>query len=387
MDESRLLCLPSVDDHRVASHVDAPSGGGGGTAVNDDRKPMVLRAERQVLRLLGALPERVQRRLAGAPVRIDGQQLRPEVQVALRLMKVAAGKTFEQLPLAEGRAQISAEAWVFGDEPPVDSVAEITIPGADGTMIPGRVYRPSGLPDNAAILVYFHGGGWVLGGLDAADSACRVLANHAGIAVLSVDYRLAPEHPFPAAIDDALAAFRHVVADAADLRIDPSRIAVGGESAGGNIAAVLARIATVDPNVGSPPAFQLLFMPVTDLSKKHRSYELFADGFFLTDAQMDWYKARYLGDPAQAADPRVSPLLAEDLSGLPPAYIVTAGFDPLRDEGEAYARRLADAHVPTAHRRLDGCIHGIVNATGASAAARDALVEAAGALRVGLAPR
>lgn len=355
--------------------------------MSDDPKPMMLRVERQVLRLLGALPEWVQRRLAGPPVRIDGQQLRPEVQVALRLMKVAAGTTFEELPLAEGRAQISAEAWVFGDEPPVDEVTDISIPGVDATKIPGRLYRPAGLADGAAMLVYFHGGGWVLGGLDAADSVCRVLADHAGIVVLSVDYRLAPEHPFPAAINDALAAFRHAIADAANLGIDPARIAVGGESAGGNIAAVLARLATDDATVGSPPAFQLLFMPVTDLSKKHRSYELFADGFFLTEAQMDWYKAHYLEDPAQAADPRVSPLLAEDLSGLPPAYVVTAGFDPLRDEGEAYVRRLVDAHVPTAHRRLEGCIHGIVNATGVSAAARDALVQAAGALRVGLAPR
>ncbi|ABL81167.1 MULTISPECIES: alpha/beta hydrolase [unclassified Nocardioides] len=346
--------------------------------------PLQERIARRVMRTVGALPAPVQRAFAGRPIRIDGQQLHPEVQLALRLLHLAGGPTFETLPLAEGRAQISSEAWVFGDELPVETVRDLTLDGRNGP-IPARLYLPSGRSDPAALLVYFHGGGWVLGGLDASDSACRFLADHAGIAVLSVDYRLAPEHRFPAAVEDAVDAFHAAVAAATTWGVDPAAIGVGGESAGGNLAAVVAQLTHAAS--GPEPACQLLFFPVTDLSTKHPSYALFSEGYFLTEAQMEWYRGHYLEDPAQALDPRVSPLLAEDLSGLCPAYVAVAGFDPLRDEGAAYAHRLQEAGVRVSLQRHSGLIHGIVNATGVGRSGREVLLQAAGALRIELGAR
>ena len=345
------------------------------------------RLARAVLRTVAALPRPVQRLLGGSPLRIDGTELDTEVQLGLRLMTLAAGTTFEKLPLPEGRAQIDREAWIVGAASEVGEVRELTVAGADGP-IPARLYRPHHDPSlRPPLLVYFHGGGFVLGGLGAADSVCRFLAAKAGVAVLSVDYRLAPEHPFPAGVNDAIAAFDHAIAHADDLGIDPAAVGVGGESAGGNLAAVVSLATTIEARTRPDrrtPDFQLLFMPVTDLSSKHRSYELFGDGLFLTEAQMDWYRDHYLTDPAQAVDPLVSPLLAEDLSGLPPAYVATAGFDVLRDEGEAYARRMREAGVPVGIRRHPGIVHGLVNATGVGQAATAALAEAAGALQIGL---
>ena len=330
------------------------------------------RIARGVMRTVGALPPPVLRLLAGRPTRIDGQVLHPEVQVALRLLHLAGGPTFETLPVSEGRAQISSEAWVFGDELPVESVRDLELEGRGGP-IPARLYRPAGLADPSALLVYFHGGGWVLGGLDASDSACRFLAQHAELAVLSVDYRLAPEHPFPAGVEDAVDAFLAAVAAAGSWGVDPAAIGVGGESAGGNLAAAGAPLTHADD--GPEPAFQ------------HPSYTLVSEGYFLTEAQMDWYQSHYLPDPALATDPRVSPLLAEDLSGLCPAYVAVAGFDPLRDEGEAYARRLREAGVRVSLQRHRGLIHGIVNATGVGRSGREVLLQAAGALRIGLGSR
>lgn len=348
------------------------------------KRPAQERFARGLLHALAALPPGAQRLLGGRPIRIDGQVLDTEVQMALRLLNLAAGKTFEELPLDQGRAQISSEAWVFGEALPVATVRDLTIPGPAGG-IPARLYRAEGVAEPSALLVYYHGGGWVLGDLEVSDSACRFLASNAGLAILSVDYRLAPEDPFPAAVEDAVAAFRYAVDHADELGADPAAIGVAGESAGGNLAAVVSQIATREP--GPAPAFQLLFFPVTDLSTKHPSYKLFSEGFFLTEAQMDWYRERYLTDPAQAADPRVSPLLAEDLTGLPPAYVAVAGFDPLRDEGEAYAARLKQAGVLVTLRRHSGLIHGIINATGVGHAGREVLLQAAGALRVGLSAR
>lgn len=351
-------------------------------------RPLSDRVARRVVRTLGRLPQPLKRAIAGKPISIDGQTLDVEAQVGVRLLNLAVGETFETLPVEEGRRQIDGEAWVFGYEHPVHDVRDLVLPGPGGDL-PARIYRPAGLPALSAGLVYFHGGGWVLGNLASADSVCRYLADTAGITVVSVDYRLAPEHPFPAGVDDAVAAFRHVVAHASELGIDPSAVAVGGESAGGNLTAVVSLVSTLeartDPSV-PVPAFQLMFMPVTDLTTKHRSYELFSDGFFLSDAQMDWYKTHYLTDPAQAHDPRVSPLLAPDLGGQPPAHVVVAGFDVLRDEGEAYATRLLEAGVPTTLTRQEGIVHGLVNATGVGTVARRVLDEAAGQLRKRLVP-
>jgi acetyl esterase len=231
--------------------------------------------------------------------------------------------------------------------------------------------------------VYFHGGGWVVCDLDTHDNGCRFLARESGAAVLSVDYRLAPEHPFPAAVEDAFAAFRWAVENAADFGVDPAVIAVGGDSAGGNLAAVVSQLARDDE--GPAPAFQLLIYPVTDLSTKRLSYELFREGFFLTEPHMDWYRDHYLPDLESARDPRASPLLADDLSNLAPAYIATAGFDVLRDEGEEYARRLREAGVPVALRRHRNLIHGMATRVGMGGVGQTMMLEAAAALRMGLA--
>ena len=207
-------------------------------------------------------------------------------------------------------------------------------------------------------LVYFHGGGWVIGDLDTHDVLCRQLTAEAGITVASVDYRLAPEHKFPAAVDDAWEATRWVASVADLLGIDARRLAVGGDSAGGNLAAVVALLAR---DAGAPAiAFQALLYPVTDLSAESRSYNDFADGYMLTRDSMRWFAAQYLAGKDEAMDWRASPLRAATLSGLPPALIVTAGFDPLRDEGEAYARRLRDAGVRVDYACYGGMLHGFV---------------------------
>lgn len=252
-----------------------------------------------------------------------------------------------------------------------------------GGAIHALHYVPEALPreDRMPILVYFHGGGWVVGAPASADSICRLLALHAGVQVLSVDYRLAPEHSFPAAHDDALAAFDYVVAQADSLGIDPTRIAVGGDSAGGGLAAVVA-LATRDREV--KPAYVLMFYPVTDIAEEHPSRRLFASGYFLTNGMMRWFADHYAPPGVDRTDPRVSPLHAGDLSGMPPSYVATAGFDPLRDEGLAFADRLAAAGVPVVKRHYPRFIHGFASFSRKGLGGKDSVIEAAGALRVGL---
>lgn len=346
------------------------------------------RISRAVMRGLGRLPMGVQRALGGRPIRIDGQELHPTVRLALRLLGVVAGETFETKPLARGRAEIRSEAWVFGKEIPVGSTEDFTVDGPNGP-VPVRLYRPEPPRPGMPLIVYYHGGGWVLGGLESADSVARFFVAHAGVAVLSVDYRLAPEHHFPAGLDDSLAAFDHAAANAASWGCDPRQVGVAGESAGGNLSAVIslvtaarARKSAGEGALTPVPAFQMLFQPVTDLSTKHPSYSLFGEGFFLTEKQMDWYKGHYLSRPEDALDPRVSPLLASDLGGLPPAYVAVAGFDPLRDEGRAYAARLRAAGVPVVLREFSDATHGLINATGVGRVAQDMLTEIIGALHV-----
>jgi acetyl esterase len=342
------------------------------------------RLEARVARFLLALPAPLQRLLAGGrAVRRDGQTLEPEVQLLLRLLALSGGRSFETLPPPEARREIAGTARAFAGPPlPMARVETLSLPGPGGP-VPARLYLPPGLAAPRPLLVYYHGGGWVLCDLDTHDEPCRFLATEARVAVLSVDYRLAPEHRFPAAVEDALAAFHFAAEQATDLGVDAARIAVGGDSAGGNLAAVVAQLARAEG--AGQPAFQLLFYPVTDLSTKHPSYSLFSDGFFLTERQMDWYRGHYLPDEAAARDPRASPLLAADLTGLPPAYVATAGFDPLRDEGEAYAARLRDAGVPTTLHRHAGLIHGFCNVLSLGRRAREAMTGAARALGQALA--
>ena len=346
-------------------------------------QPLRNRLEPLLVRGLGKLPPRGQLLCAGGrPVRIDGQQLEPEVQLILTLMKLSGRAAYEERPVPQARAEIRREAALYSGPPiPIGAVQDVEVPGAAGALR-ARLYVPDGLPSPAPLLVYLHGGGWVVGDLDTHDQPCRFLANEARVRVLSVDYRLAPEHPFPAALEDSLAAVRHAIADAARFDADPARVAVGGDSAGGNLAAATARLLALED--GPVPAFQLLIYPVTDLTRKRPSYELFADGFFLTERQMDWYRGHYLPDEQAAADPRVSPVLASNLAGLPPAHVVTAGFDVLRDEGEDYAALLRDAGVHVTSRREPGLIHGFTHGAATGRAPRSAMLKVAAALRAGL---
>lgn len=250
-------------------------------------------------------------------------------------------------------------------------------PGGD---IPVRIYRPGGDGPHP-VVVYLHGGGFVIGGIDTHDGLCQQLSVETPAIVVSVDYRLAPESRFPAAVDDAVAATAWVAAHAAELGGDPARVAVAGDSAGGNLAAVTARKAR--DNGGPAIAFQLLVYPVTDLAGSHPSQTENAEGYMLTAEMMEWFKHHYLGG-ADAADPDASPLLADDLAGLPPALVITAEYDPLRDEGEAYAARLAAAGVEARASRHAGMIHGFVSMGGLLDGGRVAVDEAVAALRAAL---
>jgi acetyl esterase len=241
--------------------------------------------------------------------------------------------------------------------PEIGSVRDLVAESPAGP-VPLRLYRPAGAPASRALpaLVFFHGGGWVIGDLETHDVMCRQIAAGAGIGVVAVDYRLAPEHRYPAAVDDAWAATRWIAAHGADLGIDAGRLAVGGDSAGGNLAAVVALLAR---DHGAPAlALQVLIYPVTDAAAEAPSYAECADGFMLTRDSMRWFIAHYLGGTTGAADWRVSPLRAPSLAGVAPALVVTAGFDPLRDEGDAYARRLREAGVRVDAVCYGGMIHG-----------------------------
>ncbi len=316
--------------------------------------------------------------MLGAPVIADGQQLHAEEQLAIKLLELSGAASIETMTVSEARAQVRSDAAAFAGSPlEMAQVNELTV--AD--TIPGRCYVPAGVETPGPLLLYFHGGGFVVGDLNTHDNSCRFLARQAGVRVLAIDYRLAPEHRFPAAADDAVQAFRWVREHSAKLGVDRGRIAVGGDSAGGNLAAVIAQ--TIRGGVG--PAFQLLFYPWLDLSSKRDSYRLFGQNFYLTEGQLDWYRAHYLADDADAFDPRCSPALTSDLAGIAPAYIATAGFDPLRDEAEEYAARLRDAGVRACTHRQDGLLHAFFNTIGFGRASREAVLQAAGALRVGLA--
>jgi acetyl esterase len=262
-------------------------------------------------------------------------------------------------------------------------VAALSIPGP-ASEIPARLYvADDALDGPQPLIVYFHGGGWVVGDLDTHDGVCRFLATQTSFRVLAIDYRLAPEHPFPAPVEDAVAAFAWAAENAGELGADRDRIAVAGDSAGGNLAAAVSILAR--EGGGPRPAMQLLVYPVVDAIGEMQSRETFAEGFLLTKGDMDWFERHYLPEGCDASDPRVSMLRAPDLTGLPPAYVATAGFDPLRDEGEAYARRMREAGTQAALRRFPGLIHGFANLTAISRSSRAAMFEVAGALRMGLA--
>jgi acetyl esterase len=300
--------------------------------------------------------------------------LDPQAQTVLEAMAALGTPALGTVSAAEARSAIAARPLPPGA--PVANVENRAIPGPAGE-IALRIYTPEGQAP-FPVLVWFHGGGWVLGTLDGIDHTCRELANTAGCVVVSVDYRLAPEHKFPACPDDCETAYRWVVSNAVTFGGDPQRVAVGGDSAGGNLAAVVCLRAKKrnDPL----PVFQLLVYPVTDYDFDRRSYQANADGYMLTQSAMRWFFDQYVNGPEDMAHPDVSPLHAEDLSGLPPALIVTAEFDPLCDEGEAFGERLRKANVPVTVTRYDGMIHGFFGMFPMIDKGKDAVRQASDAL-------
>ena len=314
------------------------------------------------------------------PVEVDGRRLHPALQGLLALGE-RTGMTDETGDVDQRRAQLRQMARL--SSPVVGGVRteDRTIPGPDGP-IPVRTYRPDGAPPTAPGIVYFHGGGWVVGDLDTHDPTCRLLSVVAGAVVVSVDYRLAPEPPFPAAIDDGVAAWAWVADHADELGIDVDRLGVMGDSAGATLSAVVAQQARGGAH--PTPAVQCLVYPLADSHLRADSYRTFATGFGLTLESIEWFRARYLPTEADRDDPRASPILADDLTGSAPAIVVTAGFDPLRDDGAAYAAALADAGVAVRHREHGDMIHGfhgMLALPDALTAAVDLAVDVGAALR------
>jgi acetyl esterase len=284
--------------------------------------------------------------------------LEPQTKALLDAMKGAgASLDFGDLSAAEARRRMEQTPVGRGAPEPVAKVEDRLIPGPGGPLAL-RIYAPDAagpLP----VLVYFHGGGWVLGDLDTSDAQCRSLTNAVGCVTVSVDYRLAPEARFPAAPEDCYAATRWVAANAPELGVDPERIAVGGTSAGANLAAVVPLMAR---DRGGPAlAYQVLVYPITDGSMDTPSYGENAGGYFLTAGAMAWFWKHYINDDRDRSHPYAAPLHAADLSSLPPALVITAEYDPLRDEGEAYAQRMQAAGVPVTCTRYDGTIHSFVS--------------------------
>ena len=285
--------------------------------------------------------------------------------------------------LEEARATYVALGAMFGPGPQVGGVTDLAIPGPGGE-IPLRVYTPEA-EGPFGMLVFYHGGGWVIGDLDSHDRECRALCRGAGCLVVSVQYRLAPEHVFPAAPDDAFAALTWVAAHAEELGGDGSRIAVGGDSAGGNLAAVVALLAR---DAGGPALrFQLLVYPAVDmrLDNPFASRQENAEAPFLNRETMDWFEGHYFKGDVDRTDPKLSPLLASSHAGLPPALIATAEFDPLRDEGEAYAKTLQEAGVAATLHRYDGMPHVFFQLWAITDAGKELIAEASEALRGALA--
>ncbi len=312
--------------------------------------------------------------------------LAPQAQAYLDQMAAMQVPHIATLTPEVVRAGVAAQFEAERQQTPPEPVARVenrTIPGPAGE-IPIRVYTPHGDGPFPA-LVFFHGGGWVICSLDSHDGICRALANGAGCVVVSVDYRLAPEHKFPAAPEDCFAATQWVATHAGELHADPARLAVGGDSAGGNLTVVVTQMAR--EHGGPTLAFQLLIYPAVDF-RSDAGYPSMTDnaqGYLLDKQAMDWFSDHYLRDEADRTNALASPMLASDLRGLPPALVITADYDPLRDEGEAYARRLQEAGVPVTVRRYPGMIHGFFGMTALFDRAKDAQEEAVAALRAAFA--
>lgn len=346
------------------------------------RDAVANKAAAVTLRGLPYIPDGVKRLLLGGrSINLDGNTLDTTLQLmlagqqALGLDGLVADDDF-----VAARVQLELLADSFRKRIPVSRVADLTVTGEVGP-IRARHYRTD--EPAAPLLVFYHGGGHVIGSIDTHDDLCREICRQGRIHVLSVDYRLAPEHKAPASSQDAYAAYRWAREHAAELGADAQRVAVGGDSAGANLAAVVSLRARDEKE--APPALQLLLYPVTDYQGQTCSKTLFARGFFLTKRDIDWFSTRFLGGASvDMADPRVSPLLADDLSGLAPALVVTAGFDPLRDEGRHYADAMRQAGVPVDYREYGSLVHGFANFFPLGGASATATAEVISAMRAHL---
>lgn len=305
--------------------------------------------------------------------------LHPQVKLFLENMSKNKVDTFENQSVEKARQSIVNSSIIKNAEP-VKFIEDREIPGPNGS-IPIRIYKPIA-SESLPALVFYHGGGWVIGGIDSHDGICRSLANLSHCAIISVDYRLAPEHKFPAAVYDAYTAAKWVFENADSIGVNADKIAVGGDSAGGNLAAVTAIIAKErkTPKI----VYQVLIYPITDLDINRPSYLKNGEGFMLTRAGMAWFIDHYIKNNEDKTHPYIAPLLLEDLSGLPPAYVMTAEFDPLRDEGELYAQRLKEAGVPVLYKQYNGMIHGFIRLSHSIDEGKKAIEEIANQLKVNL---
>jgi len=309
--------------------------------------------------------------------------LDPQAKAVLDQFASMGGPQLHEMSVAQARELILGMVALGGEPESIARVENRTVPGSAG-QIPVRIYTPVGTAP-FPVLVYFHGGGWVIGNLDTHDGICRSLANRVGCLVVSVDYRLAPEHPFPAAPEDCYAATRWLAEHAGSLGGDKGRIAVGGDSAGGNLAAVVALMAR---DRGGPKlAFQLLVYPATDTDFETRSYRENSEGYFLTRADMVWFWNHYAPRDEDRRNPYAAPLRAASLRGLPPALVITAEFDPLCDDGNAYAARLREDGVPVRLSQQDGLIHGFFQMGAVIDRGRASVDEASRALKDAFATR
>lgn len=325
--------------------------------------------------------------LAGAPVSADGRTLDARAQWLIEVLARSGQPPIERTSVLEARTNYDAFMLEMGGRPaPIGEIVDRTIEGpgqgpgdGPGGQLRVRVYRPAGsVARLLPAILYLHGGGWVMGSLEGYDLASRYFCARSGCVVVVPEYRLAPEHRFPAGLDDAVAAFRWLARDATGLGIDPARLVIAGDSAGGNLAAAATLRLRDDERRA---CLQWLIYPVTDLGFETASYRSCGDGFLLTRAAMEWFRGHYLADPAEVADPMASPLRAPDLAGLPPALVYTAGLDPLRDEGKAYADRLTAAGAKTIHREFESLTHGFVGLRGTIHSAARAMDDMVAGLR------
>jgi acetyl esterase len=325
-----------------------------------------------------ALPAPILRRLVGPPiVSPEGWPLDLQSQMLLWMLRVARMSS-EYSDVADARRTLGRTSRILSPRAVSDlRTKDVTVPGGEGPRR-ARIYAPSDARPMVPALLWLHGGGFVLGSIESHDGVCRALATRSGVAVVSLDYRLAPDHPFPGGLEDSLAAARWILREGPEIGIDPRAVAIGGDSAGGNLAAVTAQILRGEAR---RPVFQLLVYPATDATCSQPSQRSFADGFILTARAIQWFLSHYITDRRLETEPRVSPLLCSDLTGAPPAFVMTAGFDPLRDEGRAYADRLRAAGVAVEYACAKGSMHGFLNTAAALRESSRSLDLAASALR------